>query len=153
MNEYLIQIISGALGAVGYSVLFNIRRDKLIFAGVGGALTWLVYLLIFQVNKNLFVCNMIAAAFATFYSEILARIKKAPTTCFLIPSVMPLIPGGGLYYTMSAVIEEDGELFEHYFVNTVSAAFGISIGIMFMSLIGVRLVKVGIAPIRTAKQG
>lgn len=153
MSEYIIQIISGALGAIGYSVLFNIRRDKLVFAGIGGALTWLVYLLIFSVNKNLFVCNMVAAAFATFYSEILARVKKAPTTCFLIPSIMPLIPGGGLYYTMSAVIEKDAELFEHYFVNTVSTALGISIGIMFMSLIGVRLVKVGIAPIKTAKQG
>ena len=88
---------------------------------------------------------MLASAFATLYSEILARTKKAPTTVFLIPSVMPMIPGGGLFYTMSAVISNNTVLFEKYFVTTIETALGISIGIMFMSLIGVKLVKKGIS--------
>ena len=143
MLKYVIQIIAAGFGALGYSILFNIRRDKLAFAAFGGSLAWLIYTLLLQVTDNIFICNMLTAASATLYSEILARIKKAPTTCFLIPAVMPLIPGGGLYYTMSAVINGNQEMFEHYFVNTAEAAFGISIGIMFMSLIGIRLVKMG----------
>lgn len=148
MLNYIIQIIAAGFGAFAYSILFNIRRDKLIFAAFGGSLAWLIYTLIFQVTDNLFICNMLTAASATLYGEVLARIKKAPTTCFLIPAVMPLIPGGGLYYTMTAVINGNQEMFEHYFVSTVETAFGISIGIMFMSLIGFRLVKMSIAPIR-----
>ena len=46
---------------------------------------------------------------------------------------------------MSAVISNDTVLFEKYFVTTIETALGISIGIMFMSLIGVKLVKKGIA--------
>ena len=148
MLEYAIQIITAGLGACGYSILFNIRRDKLVYATFGGAVTWLVYILVSQAVPDIFLSNMLAAAFATLYAEILARIKKAPTTVFLIPSIMPMIPGGGLFYTMSAVISNNTEQFEHYFVSTIQTALSISIGIMFMSLIGVRLVKVSIAPIK-----
>lgn len=116
-----------------------------MFASAGGSFAWIIYILASQFTPNAFVTNMLAASFATLYSEILARIKKAPTTVFLIPSIMPMIPGGGLFYTMSAVISNDTVLFEKYFVTTIETALGISIGIMFMSLIGVKLVKKGIA--------
>lgn len=116
-----------------------------MFASAGGSFAWIIYILASQFTPNAFVTNMLAASFATLYSEILARIKKAPTTVFLIPSIMPMIPGGGLFYTMSAVISNDTVLFEKYFVTTIETALGISIGIMFMSLIGVKLVKKGIS--------
>lgn len=148
LQDNAIQVITAGLGAYGYSILFNIRRDKLIYATVGGAVTWLIYILVSGIVPNIFLSNMLAAAFATLYAEILARMKKAPTTVFLIPSIIPLIPGGGLFYTMSAVINNNPEQFEHYFVSTIHTALGISIGIMFMSLIGIRLVKVSIAPIK-----
>lgn len=146
IQKYIIQVIAAGLGAGGYSILFNIRRDKLLYAFAGGSLAWIIYILASQfITTNAFITNMLAAAFATLYSELLARIKKAPTTVFLIPSIMPMIPGGGLFYTMSAVISNDTVLFEKYFVTTIETALGISIGIMFMSLIGVRIVKKGIA--------
>lgn len=146
IQKYIIQVIAAGLGAGGYSILFNIRRDKLLYASAGGSLAWIIYILASQfITTNAFITNMLAAAFATLYSEILARIKKAPTTVFLIPSIMPMIPGGGLFYTMSAVISNNTVLFEKYFVTTIETALGISIGIMFMSLIGVRIVKKGIA--------
>lgn len=148
IQEYLIQTISAGLGACGYSILFNIRRDKLVYATVGGVITWLSYILISLVVSDIFLSNMLAAALATLYAELLARVKKAPTTVFLIPSIIPMIPGGGLFYTMSAIINNNSEQFEHYFVSTIQTALGISIGIMFMSLIGVRLVKIGMAPIK-----
>ncbi|CDD65933.1 putative uncharacterized protein [Firmicutes bacterium CAG:882] len=144
IQRYIIQVITAGLGAGGYSILFNIRRDKLPYASAGGSLAWIIYILASQTTTNAFITNMLAAAFATLYSEIFARIKKAPTTVFLIPSIMPMIPGGGLFYTMSAVINNNSELFEKYFITTIETALGISIGIMFMSLIGVKLVKKGL---------
>ena len=144
IQRYIIQVITAGLGAGGYSILFNIRRDKLPYASAGGSLAWIIYILASQTTTNAFITNMLAAAFATLYSEIFARIKKAPTTVFLIPSIMPMIPGGGLFYTMSADINNNSELFEKYFITTIETALGISIGIMFMSLIGVKLVKKGL---------
>ena len=148
MNEYITQIIMASLGALGYSLLFNVRSDKLLHTTIGGGFTWIVYIIISQFTDNVFICNMVSSSFATLYSELLARLKKAPATCYLIPSVIPLIPGGGLYYTMSSIISNDRLLFEHYFTNTIQTALGISIGIMIMSLIGIKIIKRSIYTIK-----
>ena len=44
--NYALQIITAFLGSLGFSVLFNIRRTKLLIAGLGGMLSWSVYLLL-----------------------------------------------------------------------------------------------------------
>lgn len=139
--HYFTQIITAGLGALGYSVIFNIRRDKLLLAMFGAAMDWAVFLLLSDIGLSLFNANLIAAALGTLYAELLARIKKAPATCFLIPTVIPLIPGGGLFYTISAAISGNTELFQTYFINMIETAFGISIGIMLMSLLGVRIIR------------
>ena len=53
-------------------------------------------------GSDIFQC-FIATVVVSIYSEILARKCKAPTTCFQIVSILPLVPGGGIYYTMESV--------------------------------------------------
>ncbi|MBQ1965266.1 MAG: threonine/serine exporter family protein, partial [Clostridia bacterium] len=35
------------------------------------------------------------------YAGIMARVLKTPATTFITTSLIPLIPGGSLYYTMA----------------------------------------------------
>lgn len=51
-----------------------------------------------------------AAIAVTIYAEIFARIKKTPTSTFLIVPMIPLIPGGVLYYTMSYALKMIGTI-------------------------------------------
>ena len=76
IQRYIIQVIAAGLGAGGYSILFNIRRDKLLYASAGGSLAWIIYILASQMTTNAFITNMLAAAFSTLYSVIFARIKQ-----------------------------------------------------------------------------
>lgn len=69
------------------------------------------------------------------YSEVLARIIKTPANVILIPSTIPLLPGGNLYYTLSYIINFDREQFRHYLNETVSAGFGIALGAVIISII------------------
>ena len=81
------------------------------------------------------VTVLIAAFIATAYSELCAIILKAPTTLFLIPANIPLVPRSGLYYTMQALIVGDHEEFRAKGANTVYTACGIAIGIIAASLL------------------
>ena len=45
MNTMLFQVLAAAAGALGFSLLYQIRGVKLIFCVLGGALSWLCYLL------------------------------------------------------------------------------------------------------------
>ena len=43
--------------------------------------------------------NCLAAASALSVA-VMARVRKYPTICYLVVSIVPLIPGASLYYTM-----------------------------------------------------
>ena len=59
----------------------------------------------------------------------LAARKRAPVPLFLIPSVVPLIPGSTLYYTMSAAVQGNTEEVSHYGSLTLQYALSIAGGI------------------------
>ncbi len=39
--------------------------------------------------------------------ELFARYFKKPATVYIIPGIVPLVPGAGMYYTMLALVEKD----------------------------------------------
>ena len=44
--EIITQIVTAFLGSLGFSVLFNLRRTKLLIAALGGMLSWGLFLLL-----------------------------------------------------------------------------------------------------------
>ena len=72
--------------------------------------------------------SFIASAFAATYAEVLARKLKAPATLFLIPAVVPLVPGSGLYYTISYAVQGDLEVSAGYGTQTLQFVLGIACG-------------------------
>ena len=95
---YFIQILTGTLGAFGFAILYNLRGTKLLIATLGGALSWGTYLFFGIWFHSEPLRYFFAAIAVTIYAEIFARIKKTPTSTFLIVPMIPLIPGGVLYY-------------------------------------------------------
>ena len=77
---------------------------------------------------------MIASMIVAAWSEILARIMKAPTNIFLITGIIPLLPGGALYYTMNALLEENRGEFLRNGTSTITSTLGIATGIVIASV-------------------
>ena len=103
--ELVKQGISALLGTFGFSLLFGLKKKKLFLASVGGFMVWGVYALMnLFIPDNLFLCNFIPAIVGTLYSQLIARVIKAPATMFIFTSLVVLVPGGMLYYTMSSII-------------------------------------------------
>ena len=106
-----VQILSSFIGALGFSILFNMRGKKLFFAGLGGLVSWTVYLVMASLTTSTFLPNFVASMAATVYAEALARLAKSPATIFLIGAIIPLVPGGQLYYTMNYAVAKNWGLF------------------------------------------
>lgn len=130
----LVELLTACLGSLGFSLLFHIRGPKLFWTALGSMLTWGVYLLGCNL-PSLLVRAICAAGFAALYSEICARLLKSPATIFLIPSAVPLIPGGSLYYTMSSALQGDAFGLYENAMNTWKIALGISIGVAAVSTV------------------
>ena len=128
MKKYLIQIIAAGVGTLGFGLLFNLRTKHLVTAVLGGVFTWAVYLVLAGQIEGIFYPTLIASAFAALYSELMARKFKAPVPLYLLPSVVPLIPGGSLYYAMSYSVERNWQLSGEYGLATLQFALAIAVG-------------------------
>ena len=53
-----------------------------------------------------------------------------PATIFIMPPLIILVPGGGMYYTMSYLIQDNMDMFLREAVNTFSIAIALSLGIV-----------------------
>lgn len=130
MEQMIIQLITATLGTFAFSMVFHLRKALLAWAALGGFLSWAIYLLmLYGAGKNEFVSCLVSAACVAFYGEVLARRLKGPATVFVIPGVLPLIPGSGLYYTMKFAVSTDWAQARHYGFLTIQFALGIAIGI------------------------
>ena len=103
----LIQLLTGMLGSVGFAMIFRLPFRYLPLAALGGLLNWGSYLGCFALSGALFLSCFVASALSALYAELLAKYLRAPTTLFLIPAVIPSIPGSNLYYTMFGVVRGD----------------------------------------------
>ena len=130
MKDAIIQILMGYLGSLGFNLLFNIRGRKLFLASFGGFISWTVFLLLEPLLPAEPIRFFLAAAAVTVYGEVFARIEKTPTTTFLVPSIIPLIPGGSLYYTMNYALNKQWAEFSQRGFYTLQLALSLAVGII-----------------------
>ena len=63
------------------------------------------------------------------WSEVLARVKKTPAQQYLIIGLIPLVPGGTLYYAMSALVRQDWAQAQFYGYRVSAFVLGIAAGV------------------------
>ena len=128
-------VIVSFFASLGFGLVFRIVGWDLLLAGLAGALTRIVYLLLLSVIPSRIVYMSLAALFAGLYGELLATIRKEPSTYFIYPALVPLIPGDLLYYTLMGIISGGMDVLWYYSIECVLALSGLSIGFVISSTI------------------
>ncbi len=134
-KQEILQIITGFIGSIGFAVMFNVRGNKLVFASLGGLFSWTTFLLLEKLFNNQPICYFLVAVVVSAYSELMARKLKTPTTTFLMTSLIPLIPGGSLYYTMIYAFSGDYQSFITKAVYTLQLAAALALGIITVATV------------------
>ena len=126
----IIQILAGFVGSIGFAILFNIRGKRLITAAIGGLFSWLLFVVLSKYIESEPVVYFIIACVVSTYAEIMARVLKTPTTTFITISLIPLIPGGSLYYTMIYAFQGDLNTFLPKAIYTMQLASALAVGVI-----------------------
>jgi uncharacterized membrane protein YjjB (DUF3815 family) len=121
------------IACIGFCMIFNVRSPGSIICSLGGALGWLIYLLMNHANGSVYLSAFIASVIISIYSEVMARIRKYPVTGYLLVSIIPLVPGAGIYHTMEYGIAGDSQLFLSKGLETVGIAGALAIGVLLVS--------------------
>ena len=69
----------------------------------------------------------------TAFSEIIGRLRRTTVTTTLIPALIPLVPGGGIYYTMSFFVENKFQEALEKGRETIILTMALSVGILLVS--------------------
>lgn len=134
-NEIIRIIASGFIGTFGFTLFFRSNKNRVFISALGGALTCAVYVVSCHFFEHELMQNLFPALAATVYAEIMARITKAPATPILACSIIPLVPGGRLYYTTYFFVVGDTEQFYDSIVALLRIASGLAVGIIIVSVV------------------
>lgn len=140
MEKIFIESFFSGIATLAFAVMFNIRGKFLIWAGIGGFFSWFCYLVVLGSFHNTTMAMFTASICLSVYSEILARRLKTPVTTLVICALMPLVPGSGMYYTMSSAVHGDITATWNLAASTLSSAGVLALGVILVSTI-TRLIK------------
>ena len=129
MTEF-IQILTATIGSLGFGILFNVRGKRLIASALGGGVAWALYLCFYTLTESLGISYFLVSLIVALYAEVMARVFKCPALLFISPSLIPLVPGASLYYTMSHALSGSTSSFFESALTTLVAAAALAIGII-----------------------
>ena len=90
-------------------VVFRILPQDLWLAGLGGAITRIVLLILTPLCARP-VYATVAAFVASIYAELLGKVQKKPSTYYTYPAIIPLIPGDLFFYTLIGINQKNSEM-------------------------------------------
>ena len=135
MTTVLIQTLASFISALGFGIIFNIKGRKLIFAAIGGGISWFIYGLGLYLNFSEIFSLFISSICFSIYSEIFARVLKTPVTTLIVCCLIPLVPGAGMYYTMYEAVTGTVTGSLELGLKALSSAGTLVIGMIFVSTI------------------
>ena len=130
--EYIIQAILAFFACIGFAVVYNAPKRHLIFCGITGAIGWFVYSIVDFSDSMTFYAVILSSMAITTTSRILSHVRREPSTIFLIPGILPLVPGTGMYYAMYYMIYNEPDTALQYLADALKVAGGISLGIVII---------------------
>ena len=118
-----------AIATAGFAVLFNLRGRDIPLASAGGALGWALFAWASRAAQSEAVGYFCAAAALGLWAEVLGAALRRPATVYVICGIIPLVPGGGMYYSMLSSLEGSPGASVEIIVSTLMTAFALAAGL------------------------
>jgi uncharacterized membrane protein YjjP (DUF1212 family) len=121
------------LATGSFAYFFSTSRYDILWASFFGAVGWTVYLAIRDASGSEAAAYMAGALSVGLLSEAAAVLLRKPATVFIVPGIIPLVPGGGMYETMLYSVLGRGEEAATAGFRALTAAAAIAVGIALAS--------------------
>lgn len=99
-----LQVAAAGVAAALYGTATSVPRRSLLPAGAVGVLGWGTYLLLHHAGTSLIVGTAVAAVAVGAVGNVLARRQHTHPFLFVVPALMPLVPGLTIYQGMLDLI-------------------------------------------------
>ncbi|MBQ9087022.1 MAG: threonine/serine exporter family protein [Clostridia bacterium] len=134
-ERFLLGLVTSGISTLGFCLLLKLNPKRIPAAVIGGMLTNLVYDAVVLSFGNLLLAAFSSSLFMALYSEISAKIFRAPAILFIVPCAIPIVPGSYLYYTGYYLLTQQTERLAYYAKGTLQIGLGIAVGMGVASIL------------------
>ena len=137
-----IQIIASFVAVAAFSINIDVPKKYIWIVGCVGIIGWLTYLggIYFKVPEVL--AYFISALVVAIISMVLSKILNAVSTIFLIPGILPIVPGVAIYKAIYFFINSSRTEAVHYLIQVLLITGGIALAIFITETIkGIKIIR------------
>lgn len=132
---YIYQFVISFMATIGFGIFFGAPFNSIIPTGISGAISWVVYYFFANNLGGPIAATFVASLCVGIFGEGLAIKYKKPATVFITPGIVSLVPGAGMYYTMSFLVNQDYNNALAKGTETFFVAAAIAIGVIVATMV------------------
>jgi uncharacterized membrane protein YjjB (DUF3815 family) len=138
MHEFwriMIVLAASTVGTMGIILQFGIEKRVILWALISSILCCGGYEITYLLGGDLFISSFVGSAISAAFSDVMAHYVKVPATVMIIPGIVPLVPGGKLYYTMLGAVSSDKAMYAENGKDALLIAAGLAMGIIAVTAV------------------
>lgn len=141
--NFLIQLAAGLITTFAFAILFNAPKNSLLICSIIGSIGWLAY---FYTNliSSIIIASFVGAVLVGVLSSSASKRLRMPATIFIYTGIIPLVPGYGMYHTMSNVVTKNYHMAAKIGIDTILQAGAIAVGILVAAMFSTSIRRVKI---------
>ncbi|MGW7975276.1 threonine/serine exporter family protein [Staphylococcus xylosus] len=132
---YFSQFIISFLATMLFSILFNAPRRLLLACGFVGAMGWIIYKLTFDADLGKVLASFLGSFILALMSHVMSRRYKRPVIIFIVPGIIPLVPGGLAYEATRFLVSNEYTHAVNTFLEVTLISGAIAFGILCAEII------------------
>jgi len=134
MGRLACQAVAAFVGTLGFAVIFGVPRRNYIQTAVVATVGWISYMLLnLHTGLGVVGATLFATVVVAVFSRWFARLFKTPQTIFLITGIFPMIPGGGIFWTVFFFVSRRIAPAAHSGAMALAVTLAIVLGIVLVS--------------------
>ncbi|MGO4890175.1 threonine/serine exporter family protein [Anaerobacillus sp. MEB173] len=126
-----LEILFVFIATIAFGILFNVPTTAILFGSIAGTIGFTFLRLLPAYGVTTIFATVVASFFVAMMSHFLAKKFRAPVTIFIIPGIIPLVPGSKAYFTMLAFVEGNYLGGLELGIETMLQAGAIAAGLVF----------------------
>lgn len=108
LTQSAVQVVAAGVAAALYATAALVPRRSLAYSGLVGAGGWAVFLVLGHYQASLVVSTAVASVLIGVAGAALGRWRKTHAFLYVVPGVMPLVPGLTIYQGMLDLFTGNG---------------------------------------------
>ncbi|AGT31248.1 membrane protein [Geobacillus genomosp. 3] len=130
-----MQLLFSFVASALFGIIFNIPPRLLPHSGFVGMSGWVVYTFVSRSGTDGVTATFMAAFFIALLSNAFARRYRAPATIFIVPGILPLVPGLTAFEAMRYVAMNDYDAAIPLAAKAFMISGAIAMGLIFSEVV------------------